>query len=124
MLQFPQRRGPVSFRRTQGMSITPRERVAAGTVSWGLATPQRYYTRPADDHFGTQNCHQFSSTFFFPQSLSLPMKIIITESSQCVTCQFKDTGQKIMLSKFKRKTIPERNLPINTSHQQQSWLNI
>ena len=31
-------------------------------------------------------------------------------------CQFKDTGQKIMLSKFKRKTIPERNLPINTSH--------
>lgn len=94
MLQFPQRRGPVSFRRTQGMSITPRERVAAGTVSWGLATPQRYYTRPADDHFGTQNCHQFSSTFFFPQSLSLPMKIIITESSQCVTVSSRTLGRK------------------------------
>lgn len=89
------------------MFITPRKRVAQGSVYWGLATPQRYYTRPANDHFGTQNCHQFNSTFFFPQSLSLPMKIIITESSQYVTVSSRTLGRKSCFQNSREKLSPK-----------------
>lgn len=58
---------------------------------------------------------------FFPQSLSLPVKIVITEHSRCVTVSSRALNGKWRLSKSKKEATQKRNH--STSHHRQSWLN-
>lgn len=116
MLQFPKRRRPVSFRRTQGMSIIPRERVAAGRhFVLGFSHSPEVLHKACRWSFWNPGLPSVQFHLLYPPELEPPREDNNNWKQPVCDCQFKDTVQKIMLSKFKRKTIPERNLSINTS---------